>query len=101
MFLDYNIKIYYPQWEKSSNRNPITSSEILYIEIIIHNDNVCDNVNKIFNTGFRPNAAIEIYPSKCYDIMNYLRDKENHFVGTISSNWNELADDYWKNNYYD
>ena len=54
MQLDYSYKQYYPKWERGNDENLITSLKKDYIEIILYKQSVCDKVNDLFETSFKP-----------------------------------------------
>lgn len=96
--LDYNFKKYYPKWERGNNESPITSLKEDYIEITLYKQNICDKVNDLFETSFKPLESKIVDSDLAYNIKDYLTKKENHFVGMLGSNWHELADEYWGRN---
>ena len=52
--LDYSYKQCYPKQERGNDENLITSLKKDYIEIILYKQGVCDKVNDLFETSFKP-----------------------------------------------
>ena len=74
--LDYSYKQYYPKWERGNDENLITSLKKDYIEIILYREHVCDKVNDLFETSFKPLEAKTIDSELGYKIKEYLTKKE-------------------------
>ena len=91
--LDYSYKQYYPKWERGNDENLITSLKKDYIEIILYKQSVCDKVNDLFETSFKPLESKTIDSELGYKIKEYLTKKENHFIGITGSIWYDLADE--------
>ena len=91
--LDYSYKQYYPKWERGNDENLITSLKKDYIEIILYKQSVCDKVNDLFETSFKPLVPKIIDSEIGFKIKEYLTKKENHFIGITGSIWYDLADE--------
>ena len=91
--LDYSYKQYYPKWERGNDENLITSLKKDYIEIILYKQSVCDKVNDLFETSFKPLESKTIDSELGYKIKEYLTKKENHFIGITGSIWYDLPDE--------
>lgn len=85
--LDYSFKRYYPKWERRNDENLITSLKKDYIEIILYKQCVCDKVNDLFETSFKPLEAKTIDSELGSKIKEYLTNKENHFIGISGCIW--------------
>lgn len=95
--LDYWIKDYYPAWHRGKNNSPITSYEVLYTEVTLFQQYVCDKVNEHFGTKFEPLIKQKVDSELGKKIHTFLIS-EKDFMGMFDSNWHELADDYWGRN---
>ena len=91
--LDYSYKQYYPKWERGNDENLIASLKKDYIEIILYKQSVCDKVNDLFETSFKPLESKIIDSELGYKIKEYLTKKENHFIGITGSIQYDLADE--------
>lgn len=85
--LDYSYKQYYPKWERGYDENLITSLKKDYIEIILYKQSVCDKVNDLFETSFKPLESKTIDSELGYKIKEYLTKKENRFIGMSGCIW--------------
>ena len=85
--LDYSYKQYYPKWERGNDENLIASLKKDYIEIILYKQSVCDKVNDLFETSFKPLESKTIDSKLGYKIKEYLTKKENHFIGMSGCIW--------------
>ena len=85
--LDYSFKRYYPKWERRNDENLITSLKKDYIEIILYKQSVCDKVNDLFGTSFKPLESKTIDSELGFKIKEYLTKKENHFIGISGCIW--------------
>ena len=54
--LDYSFKRYYPKWQKGNDGSPTPSLKKDCVEIILYKQPVCDKVNDLFETSFKPLA---------------------------------------------
>ena len=91
--LDYSFKRYCSKWQRGNNRSPIASLKKDYVEIILYKQPVCDKVNDLFGTSFKPLESKTIDSELGYKIKEYLAKKENHFIGITGSIWYDLADE--------
>ena len=91
--LDYSFKRYYSKWQKGNDRSPIASLKKDCVEIILYKQPVCDKVNDLFETSFKPLAPKIIDSELGFKIKEYLTKKENHFIGITGSIWHDLADE--------
>ena len=91
--LDYSFKRYCSKWQRGNNRSPIASLKKDYVEIILYKQPVCDKVNDLFGTSFKPLESKTIDSELGYKIKEYLTKKENHFIGITGSIWYDLADE--------
>ena len=91
--LDYSFKRYYPKRQRGNDGSPITSLKKDYVEIILYKECVCDKVNDLFETSFKPLESKTIDSELGYKIKEYLTKKENHFIGITGSIWYDLADE--------
>ena len=91
--LDYSYKQYYPKWKRGNDENLIASLKKDYIEIILYKQSVCDKVNDLFETSFKPLESKTIDSELGFKIKEYLTKKENHFIGITGSIWYDLADE--------
>ena len=87
MQLDYSYKQCYPKWERGNDENLIISLKKDYIEIILYKQSVCDKVNDLFETSFKPLESKTIDSELGYKIKEYLTKKENHFIGMSGCSW--------------
>lgn len=87
MQLDYSYKQYYPKWERGNDENLIASLKKDYIEIILYKQSVCDKVNDLFETSFKPLESKTIDSELGYKIKEYLTKKENYFIGMSGCIW--------------
>ena len=85
--LDYSFKRYYSKWQKGNDRSPIASLKKDYVEIILYKQFVCDKVNDLFETSFKPLAPKIIDSELGFKIKEYLAKKENHFIGISGCIW--------------
>ena len=85
--LDYSYKQYYPKWERGNDENLIASLKKDYIEIILYKQSVCDKVNDLFETSFKPLVPKIIDSEIGFKIKEYLTKKENHFIGMSGCIW--------------
>lgn len=85
--LDYSFKRYCSKWQRGNNRSPITSLKKDYAEIILYKQSVCDKVNDLFETSFKPLEAKTIDSELGSKIREYLTNKENHFIGISGCIW--------------
>lgn len=85
--LDYSYKQRYPKWERGNDENLITSLKKDYIEIILYKQSICDKVNDLFETSFKPLESKTIDSELGYKIKEYLAKKENHFIGMSGCIW--------------
>lgn len=85
--LDYSYKQHYPKWERGNDENLITSLKKDYIEIILYKQSICDKVNDLFETSFKPLESKTIDSELGYKIKEYLAKKENHFIGMSGCIW--------------
>ena len=85
--LDYSYKQYYPKWERGNDENLIASLKKDYIEIILYKQSICDKVNDLFETSFKPLESKTIDFELGYKIKEYLTRKENHFIGMSGCIW--------------
>lgn len=85
--LDYSFKRYYPKWERRNDENLITSLKKDCVEIILYKQSVCDKVNDLFETSFKPLEAKTIDSELGSKIKEYLTNKENHFIGISGCIW--------------
>ena len=92
-YLDYSYKQYYPKWERGNDENLITSLKKDYIEIILYKQSVCDKVNDLFETSFKPLVPKIIDSELGFKIKEYLTKKENHFIGISGCIWYDLTDE--------
>lgn len=93
MQLDYSFKRYYPKWQKGNDRSPTPSLKKDCVEIILYKQPVCDKVNDLFETSFKPLAPKIIDSEIGFKIKEYLTKKENHFIGITGSIWYDLVDE--------
>ena len=91
--LDYSFKRYCFKWQKGNDRSPIASLKKDCVEIILYKQPVCDKVNDLFETSFKPLAPKIIDSELGFKIKEYLTKKENHFIGITGSIWYDLADE--------
>ena len=91
--LDYSFKRYYPKRQRGNDGSPITSLKKDYGEIILYKECVCDKVNDLFGTSFKPLESKTIDSELGFKIKEYLTKKENHFIGITGSIWYDLADE--------
>ena len=85
--LDYSFKRYYSKWQKGNDRSPIASLKKDCVEIILYKQPVCDKVNDLFETSFKPLAPKIIDSELGFKIKEYLTKKENHFIGMSGCIW--------------
>ena len=85
--LDYSFKRYCFKWQKGNDRSPITSLKKDCIELILYKQPVCDKVNDLFETSFKPLESKTIDSELGYKIKEYLTKKENHFIGMSGCIW--------------
>ena len=85
--LDYSFKRYYPKWERRNDENLIPSLKKDYVEIILYKQPVCDKVNDLFGTSFKPLESKTIDSELGFKIKEYLTKKENHFIGISGCIW--------------
>ena len=85
--LDYSFKRYCSKWQRGNNRSPIASLKKDYVEIILYKQFVCDKVNDVFGTSFKPLESKTIDSELGYKIKEYLTKKENHFIGISGCIW--------------
>ena len=85
--LDYSFKRYYSKWQKGNDRSPIASLKKDCVEIILYKQPVCDKVNDLFETSFKPLESKTIDSELGYKIKEYLTKKENHFIGMSGCIW--------------
>ena len=85
--LDYSFKRYYSKWQKGNDRSPIASLKKDCVEIILYKQPVCDKVNDLFETSFKPLAPKIIDSELGFKIKEYLTKKENHFIGISGCIW--------------
>ena len=91
--LDYSFKRYYPKWQKGNGGSPTPSLKKDCVEIILYKQPVCDKVNDLFETSFKPLAPKIIDSELGFKIKEYLTKKENHFIGITGSIWYDLTDE--------
>ena len=91
--LDYSFKRYYPKWQKGNGGSPTPSLKKDCVEIILYKQPVCDKVNDLFETSFKPLAPKIIDSELGFKIKKYLTKKENHFIGITGSIWYDLTDE--------
>ena len=91
--LDYSFKRYCFKWQKGNDRSPIASLKKDCVEIILYKQPVCDKVNDLFETSFKPLAPKIIDSELGFKIKEYLTKKENHFIGITGSIWYDLTDE--------
>lgn len=91
--LDYSFKRYYSKWQKGNDRSPIASLKKDRVEIILYKQPVCDKVNDLFETSFKPLVPKIIDSGLGFKIKEYLTKTENHFIGITGSIWYDLADE--------
>ena len=91
--LDYSFKRYCFKWQKGNDRSPIASLKKDCVEIILYKQPVCDKVNDLFETSFKPLMPKIIDSELGFKIKEYLTKKENHFIGITGSIWYDLADE--------
>lgn len=91
--LDYSFKRYYPKRQKGNDGSPTSSLKKDCVEIILYKQCVCDKVNDLFETSFKPLAPKIIDSEIGFKIKEYLTKKENHFIGITGSIWYDLADE--------
>ena len=84
--LDYSFKRYYPKWERRNDENLISPKKD-YAEIILYKQCVCDKVNDLFGTAFKPLESKTIDSELGFKIKEYLTKKENHFIGMSGCIW--------------
>ena len=84
--LDYSFKRYYPKWERRNDENLISLKKDC-VEIILYKQPVCDKVNDLFETSFKPLAPKIIDSELGFKIKEYLTKKENHFIGISGCIW--------------
>ena len=85
--LDYSFKQYCSKWQKGNGRSPIASLKKDCVEIILYKQPVCDKVNDLFETSFKPLEAKTIDSELGSKIKEYLTNKENHFMGISGCIW--------------
>ena len=85
--LDYSFKRYYSKWQKGNDRSPIASLKKDCVEIILYKQPVCDKVNDLFETSFKPLVPKIIDSELGFKIKEYLAKKENHFIGISGCIW--------------
>ena len=85
--LDYSFKRYYSKWQKGNDRSPIASLKKDCVEIILYKQPVCDKVNDLFGTSFKPLESKTIDSELGFKIKEYLTKKENHFIGISGCIW--------------
>ena len=85
--LDYSFKQYYSKWQKGNDRSPIASLKKDCVEIILYKQPVCDKVNDLFETSFKPLVPKIIDSELGFKIKEYLTKKENHFIGISGCIW--------------
>ena len=85
--LDYSFKRYCSKWQKGNDRSPIVSLKKDCVEIILYKQPVCDKVNDLFGTSFKPLESKTIDSELGYKIKEYLTKKENHFIGISGCIW--------------
>ena len=85
--LDYSFKRYYSKWQKGNDRSPIASLKKDCVEIILYKQPVCDKVNDLFETSFKPLVPKIIDSELGFKIKKYLTKKENHFIGISGCIW--------------
>ena len=90
--LDYSFKRYYPKWERRNDENLISLKKD-YAEIILYKQCVCDKVNDLFGTSFKPLESKTIDSELGFKIKEYLTKKENHFIVITGSIWYDLVDE--------
>ena len=91
--LDYSFKRYCSKWQRGNDGSPITSLKKDCIELILYKQPVCDKVNDLFGTSFKPLESKTIDSELGFKIKEYLTKKENHFIGITGSIWYDLADE--------
>lgn len=91
--LDYSFKRYYPKWQKGNGGSPTPSLKKDCVEIILYKQPVCDKVNDLFETSFKPLVPKIIDSDLGFKIKEYLTKKENHFIGITGSIWYDLTDE--------
>ena len=91
--LDYSFKQYYPKWQKGNDGSPTPSLKKDCVEIILYKQPVCDKVNDLFETSFKPLVPKIIDSDLGFKIKEYLTKKENHFIGITGSIWYDLTDE--------
>ena len=91
--LDYSFKRYCFKWQKGNDRSPIASLKKDCVEIILYKQPVCDKVNDLFETSFKPLVPKIIDSEPGFKIKEYLTKKENHFIGITGSIWYDLTDE--------
>ena len=85
--LDYSFKQYYPKWQKGNDGSPTLSLKKDCVEIILYKQPVCDKVNDLFETSFKPLVPKIIDSELGFKIKEYLTKKENHFIGISGCIW--------------
>lgn len=85
--LDYSFKRYCSKWQKGNDRSPIVSLKKDCVEIILYKQPVCDKVNDLFGTSFKPLESKTIDSELGFKIKEYLTKKENHFIGISGCIW--------------
>ena len=85
--LDYSFKRYCFKWQKGNDRSPIASLKKDCVEIILYKQPVCDKVNDLFGTSFKPLVSKIIDSELGFKIKEYLTKKENHFIGISGCIW--------------
>ena len=91
--LDYSFKLYCFKWQKGNDRSPIASLKKDCVEIILYKQPVCDKVNDLFETSFKPLVPKIIDSELGFKIKEYLTKKENHYIGITGSIWYDFADE--------
>ena len=77
--LDYSFKWYYSKWQKGNDGSSIRSLKKDCVEIILYKQPVCDKVNDLFETSFKPLAPKIIDSELGFKIKEYLTKKEKSF----------------------
>lgn len=85
--LDYSFKRYCSKWQRGNDGSPITSLKKDCIELILYKQPVCDKVNDLFGTSFKPLESKTIDSELGFKIKEYLTKKENHFIGISGCIW--------------
>ena len=91
--LDYSFKQYYPKWQKGNDGSPTPSLKKDCVEIILCKQPVCDKINDLFETSFKPLVPKIIDYDLGFKIKEYLTKKENHFIGITGSIRYDLTDE--------